>query len=351
MKKLTTLGLLCSSTLQASEWVNFIRQTQVDSGVIWDMPVAPTGNAPSMLTLENGGALFQLWTIEQSEVQDYLLDQRLVGTYLPAAEIRIETGDPYPHVHRTRADQPFKVHIGVSGLLQGIDFPAASKKVLLEQHLATRSGHDELIDAVAAVSGMPHSEGVLDVNGTHTLAFAASSLPSTDPTAAMGEEHFVVHALPDASMPQTQIATNHVQIWPVASGTIHGLAAEDVIRNDAPKITLELQDLYPSSTTYLQLYRGAAQLGTQGTTIDGSVLVLDRDRTVDRTLTIAEWSDLLEADGKHTLEIVTITPFGTERLSFVEFMVDRELHVNAHLGSIEVQLPANEAEEDSSPRN
>lgn len=335
MKTIAILALTFPAAVQATEWVNFIRQTQVDSGVIWDMPVAPQGSSPSLLTLEDGGALFQLWTINQTEVQDYLLDQRLVGTYLPGAEIRIETGDPYPHVHRTRADQPFTVHVDVSGLLSGPNLPTASQKVLLEHHLATRPGRRAVIDPVLAISGTPHSQGLLESNGTHTLTFSASSLPSTDPTAAMGEEHFVVHALPDATIPQTQVATNFLQIWPVASGLIQGIAPGDVIRNAVPDLTLSLRDLYPSSTTYLQLYKGHSTLGTEGQTIDGSVLVIDRDRTVNRTLVIKDWSELIQDDGVHTLELVTITPFGTERLSFVEFMVNRELQVNAHLGSIE----------------
>lgn len=350
MKTLTLLLGFAASTAQASDWVNFIRQTQVDSGVIWDMPVAPTGDSASRLSLEEGGALFQLWTIEQETTKDYLLDQRLVGTYLPSAEITIETGDPYPHVHRTRADQPFTVHIEVGGLLSGANLPEASQQVLLEHHLAAYNGGTSIIDPRIAVSGTPASQGLLRSNGVHSLNFQSSSLPASDPTRAVGEEHFVVHALPDASIPQTQIATNFVQIWPVARGAITGLSAGDVVRGKPPTITLDLRDLYPSSTTYLQIYRGSASLGTTGQTVEGSVLVLDQSSSADRVLPITEWGALIEEDGTHTLELVTITPFGTERLSYVEFMVDRELEVHAHLGSIETNNPASTNNPDNSPQ-
>lgn len=350
MKALPLLICLSTTTIHGAEWVNFIRQTQVDSGVIWDMPVAPNGNSPSRLSLEEGGALFQLWTIEQEQVTDYLLDQRLVGTYLPSAEIRIETSDPYPHIHRTRADQPFTVHIDVGGLLTGQNLPEASKQVLLEHHLAPYVGGSTTIDPSDAVGGTPASQGLLTSNGTHTLTFQVSGLPATDPTAAVGEEHFVVHALPDASIPQTQIATNYVQIWPVATGLIHGIAPGEVIRGNVPPITLNLEDLYPSSTTYLQIYRGSATLGTTGQTVDGSVLVLDQSKSADRILPVDDWGQLLEDDGTHTLELVTITPFGTERLSYIEFMVDRELEVHAQLGSFETNNPTSSGGSNNSPQ-
>ena len=91
MKALAFLTLISSTALQASEWVNFIRQTQVDSRVVWDMPVAPNGDSPSQLTIESGGALFQLWTIQQSEIQDYLLDQRLESS-LPGLDLLLDPG-------------------------------------------------------------------------------------------------------------------------------------------------------------------------------------------------------------------------------------------------------------------
>ena len=79
---------------QTANYVNFIRQNQQGAGVVWDMPVEADGPPPSALTLENGGALFQLWTIEQTAGKDYLLDQKLVGAYLPTADIKMTTLDP-----------------------------------------------------------------------------------------------------------------------------------------------------------------------------------------------------------------------------------------------------------------
>ncbi len=56
--------LLAQGFAQTTTYQNFVRQTQQGSNVVWDMQgVAATGSAPSVLLMENGGSLFQLWTI------------------------------------------------------------------------------------------------------------------------------------------------------------------------------------------------------------------------------------------------------------------------------------------------
>ncbi|MGB6220237.1 hypothetical protein [Haloferula sp.] len=328
-------ALITAPAFAGDNWVNFIRQNQVKSGVVWDMPVDPEGQSPSALVLEENGALFQLWTIQQSNFKDYLLDQKVVGTYLPSAQIRITTADPYPHVHRTRADQPFTVEIEVSGLLGGAGVPDAAKRVLTEHHLAPYTPGQSSIDPRIATGGTPSSSGFITSNGTTVLNFTSSSLPAGDPTMALGEEHFVVHSLPDLDAPQTQIASNFVQVWPVASASIEGLQPGETVRFSAPPLQLHLHDLYPSSTTYLQIYPGAPQLGVTGRKIDGSILVIDQDTKEDRILAITDWEGAFESEGEYTMEIITETPFGPERLTYLSFQVDRVLAVNAQIGDYE----------------
>jgi len=335
MKALPLLALLSlPAAADPAGWVNFLRQQQVDSGLVWDRPVAATGQSPSALALQDGGALFQLWTLRENDAAEFLLDQKLVGAYLPAASIRITTGDPYPHVPRTRADQPFQVAIEVEGLLSGPNLPLAATRVLLEHHLAPYPAGANSIDARVATGGTPHGSGTINQNGPATLDIPSSSLPAADPTKALGEEHFVIHALADGSLPQSQLAAAHVQIWPVAEGRIVGLAPGGVVRHSVPAIEMHLDDLYPSSTTYLQIYPGAPRLGTDGVRVDGSVLVLDQDHGADRILRLDNWGGVLTEDGEHTMEIITVTPFGVERLTHLSFEVDRELAVNGHLGTI-----------------
>jgi hypothetical protein len=337
MKAFTLLAILLASPAHAAgdEFMNFVLQTQQTTGVVWSMPVAPQGEAPSRLSLEPGGALFQLWTIEQASAKDYLLDQKLVGAYLPSAAISIATLDPYSTIPRTRADQPFTVTVNVSGLLSGTGLPDAATRVLLEHHLAPYASGQSSVAAAQAISGSPESSASLSNNGNTVLVFPATSLKVADPTRARGEEHFVVHALGDGSAAQTQLAGAFVQIWPVASGTIAGVEQGDRIRYNAPQLTVTLTDLYPRSNTWLQVYPGTERLDTQGTPLEGSVLVLDQDRGDSRLLTVSDYDTVLPEDGTYTLELLTETPFGIDRLDHVTFVVDRKLEIRAQLGGIE----------------
>jgi hypothetical protein len=336
MKTYLLLGaLLCSHVHAAGEgYVNFVRQTQQSTGVVWSMTVTPEGTAASQGLLESGGSLFQLWTIKQDTGAEYLLDQKLVGAYMPSASITIQTLDPYTLRPRTRADKPFTVTVNVAGLVSGTNIQDAAKRVLLEQHVKNYSGNVTSFTPAQATSGTPRASASIYTNGATVLNFAASSLTAADPTTVGGEEHFVVHALADGAFTQSQIASANVQVWPVASASIAGLKDGDRVRSKAPQLTVVMNDLYPRSSTYLQAYKG-----TVGTTVDPILIAgvgkeLDQSTSLSDTHTVSDYDYVFPEDGQYTIELLTETPFGTERLDHVTFTVDRELKINGLLGGI-----------------
>ena len=86
--------LLLASFAQSADYTNLVRQIQqAKTNVSWDMPVAPTGTGPAALLVEEGGSLFQLWTISTQTAAEFLLDQKLVGAYLPKGNITIHALD------------------------------------------------------------------------------------------------------------------------------------------------------------------------------------------------------------------------------------------------------------------
>ena len=331
MKKIIPFLLLIGSGLanaQSGAYVNLIRQYQQGNGVVWDMPAATAGTSPSALALETGGALFQLWTIEQAAAKDYLLDQKLVGAYLPAADIKVTTLDPYARIHRTRVDQPFVVEINVSGLLTGLDLPLAASSVLLERHLGSYQADQSALAPSLVTAGVPASSAYLTTNGKTVLRFESSSLKAADPTKASGEEHFVIHALSDGTTTQTQIASGFVQVWPVASGAIKGIATGDQLRFQMPKVELLLNDLYPRSDTYLMLYEGAQINGAEGAIMNA--FPMDRETSESHVIAVSNLNSRITKNGTYTLALVSETVFGRELLCDpVTFTVNRTLHVNA----------------------
>lgn len=332
--KLLSLFLILSAShgfAETTTYKNIVRQVQQHSGVVWDMQdVTPQGAAPSALLHESGGSLFQLWTIDQTKAKDYLLDQKLVSAYLPKADIKITTLDPYSLVPRTRIDQPFSVEIEVADLLTGVGLPDAATKVLLEQHIQSYAAGQISLDHTQVEASTPTSSAYISENGKTVLKFAASSLKAADPTKAIGEEHFIIHALADATTTQTQIASAHVQVWPVASGEILGITEEQELRFDIPKVQLNLNDLYPRSDTYLMLYEGTAVNGVQGVIV--KAFPVDRDRTVSQILEVSDLATQITKNGTYTLALISETVFGNELLCPpITFSVERTITIHAML--------------------
>lgn len=329
---------------QTATYTNYIRQYQTPSNVIWDCSaaVAASGSQPSDLAINPGGARFDLWTVKDTPFTEYLLNTCYVGTYVPLASVVIRSEDPYPTIRRTRADRPFYVDITVEGLLLGATDPEAAKKVKLLRHVQSYGvgGTGVAIDRTQAILLSPQVE--ITTTGMQTLTYAVNSVPGADRAKVRGEERFSVFSIPDIrpptyNVPEIQISSQFIQIWPVADGTITGIASGQQIRYALPQVTLTYNDLYPSSTTYAQVYKGNPQLGVTGTIVPGSQLVVNDSLPQNKTLTLkdSDYSSVFDADGRWTMELLTSTPFGIDRLAYVFFDLDRTMKVNGTFTTIE----------------
>jgi hypothetical protein len=337
------LGMAGSLTAaEVAVYTNFIRQVQLPSGVQWDATVAAAGTQLSSLAIDPGGARFDLWTVLSTPLTNYLLDTAYVGTYVPQATVLVRSEDPYAIIPRTRADRPFYVDITVSGLLSGATDPVASKSVKLLRHVQSYGvgGTGIGIDRTQATL---FSQASLATNGSQTLTYALTSVPGADRSKVRGEERFSIFSLQDTrvegtityNVPETQICSQFIQIWPVADASVSGVAQNQVFRFAMPQLTLTYNDLYPSSTTYAQVYKGEPVLGKTGSVVPGSSLVINDSVPVSRILTLNNYDSVFTSDGRWTMEIVTSTPFGIDRLSYVSFDVDRTIELNGTFTTIE----------------
>jgi hypothetical protein len=317
-------------------YTNFVRQVQLPTGVLWDASVAPSGEQLASLAINPGGARFELWTIKSDPLTVYLLDTRYVGTYVPMADVNIRTEDPYTYtgIPRTRADRPFIVDVSTSGLLSGNDVPDSSKSVKLLRHVQSygNGGTGEGINRTQAT--LLHQVSLVN-NAVHRLSYTVNSIPNGDRTKVRGEERFSVFSLQDYQAHESQLASKFLQIWPIADGSISGMAQNALIKYRLPPLTITLNDLYPDSRTYAQVYQGDPVLGTTGTVIPGSGLVIYHSIPQNRVLDIRDWDDVITSDGKWTIEILTATPFGIDRLTYLSFNVDRTISLNGTFTTIE----------------
>lgn len=331
---LAAIGAPSALVASSENFTNFVRQYQQGTGVYWDMQnVAASGSSTSLHSLEEGGALFQLWTIEKSTARDYLLDQKVVGAYMPKADVKVVTKDPYEKIPRTRIDQPFSVHVTVGDLLPaGSNLPQAASSVLAEHHLAPYPKGQNSVTTAAAVSGTPVASGYITTNGISTFDIDRSMLKDNAGNQAVGEEHFVVHALSDGSFNQTQIASGYVQIWPMATGTINGISDGERITFHPPALTLMLEDLYPGSYTYMRVKDIHSDY--EAVFEQSQYVLSDEPKDTGKLITISDYGKMFPKDGTYRLDLVTVTPFGTDLLSTLTLVVDRTLQVRAMQANI-----------------
>jgi hypothetical protein len=332
--RLIGLTGLLSAAASAQTYTNFIRQVQLGTAVQRDASVDYKGTQDSVLGVPINGSRFELWTVRASPLTSYLLDNKFVGAYIPSAAIAIRTEDPYKLIPRTRADRPFSVDVTISGLKNGAAFPTYSKSVTLLRHVQSYGANGTGANVNRSQATL-FSQASIETNGTQTLNYQVTSIPGADRTAIRGEERFSVFSLEDTNshIPASQLASQYVQIWPVARGNVQGITTGQKLRFSTPQLTMTATDLYPTSRVYAQIYKGPAALGTSATIIPGSAAIVNDAVPQERVILVSDYDALMTSDGQWTIELVTATPFGTDRLASVTFSIDRMIRVNGNLNT------------------
>jgi hypothetical protein len=327
------------ASAQSSAYTNFIRQVQFPGGISYDASVAASGSDSSQLAIDPGGARFELWTVHSTTLERYLLSSTYVSSYIPVATVVIRSEDNTAAIPRTRADRPFWVDATISGLLpSGDGVPEAATKVKFLRHVQSYGvgGTGIGIDRTQATL---LSQTEIKQNGTQNLTFQITSVPGADRAKVRGEERFSVFSEEDSrdtyKVPESQIASQYIQVWPIADGSITGISQGQFIRYQLPQVTLTVNDLYPNSTTYAQVYKGTAQLGTIGRIVPGSAVTIKDSIPQNKVMVLDKYDEVFDSDGLWTMELLTVTPFGTDRLSYVTFNLDRTMKVNGTFVTIE----------------
>lgn len=330
---ISAILMALSPSLWADEddYVNFIRQIHPHSGLEWDIGIPGEGSQISPTGVSEKGDLFELWSVHSESITQYLLDEQYVTSYTPNATIEIITADPYTAVRRTRCDQPFQVRFTVTGLLEPTDpsYAEAPEAAKIVDYMHAMFGYADGEFAVGASSeGIVVEEGTMNGNATATVTFPVTNLTGPDLTKLSGEEVFSASALADYGVDATVLDSQKLQIWPVATGSLSGFSATGYYEI-VPSVTIVLEDLYPSSTTYLRVYAGEPSSNPTGAqAISDSYVVIEDSIPQDRTLVLKDLDKYLNKEGAHTLELLHETPFGTDLLDSQTIQVDRTVEFN-----------------------
>ncbi len=332
----------------------WVRQTDLGTGQIYDTPIVGSGGAyTAPLTVGEAGAAFELFargTAWDSNI--YLLDTKIVGTYNPQALITIISEDDYVRgdpagstfVKRTRADRPFTVNIQLQGLVNGSSNTAERYVYLGVQG----KNYDP-----ATYSSLNQPQYLIEEsnleNGIYTLGPLYHQLTSPTVSSGNGEQSFTIVRYASYNVPDTIIAQPKIEVWPVASANVSAIKVGQVFIDRIPSLVVTLENLYPDSRTYLQVYKGNQALGTPGKLVNGTEVRFGQFYNPDQTnistnvpqsltVTVDDLSNYASDDGTYTLEVITHTPFfgrAAERLYHVTFEVDRVITSRGQLSTLE----------------
>ena len=376
--------LLTANSLAApipADYTSFFRQIPQPNGVAIQVDLdtttaqvspgtAASGPALSPLPLGVGGAKYVLFSAGKSAPYiTYELSTAYVGVTVPQAAVVIDTEDPYGKVvpavsydnptfatatiktlpvnvastvRRTRIDRPFKVYVTTAGLSGLASAPDSQKRVDFRRQVLSygSSNTGEGVNRSLATYA-PASPAQFLSNAVQCTTFSASVIPGSPRTSVRGEETFAVWTLKDTQIPAYQIepnmlASQRVEIWPITTGSASGITEGQKLRFAVPKVTYQYVDTYPLSNTYAQVYKGDKRLNVQGQIVPGSSKLNTTTHSESYlTTTGVDFDALFTSDGVWTMEILTDSCFGIERLGAISFTVDREIRVNGNFTTIE----------------
>lgn len=352
---MTVAWLPQASAQSAADTQAWVRQTDLATGLVYDMPVAGTGtsNYIAPLPVPESGGRFELFAKGTAwDTNIYLLDTELIYAYSPTAAMTIASEDTYVrgdeatgnYVKRTRADRPYSVSIQIAGLVPGSSVPAESSVYFGVK------GRNFGMQSYTAVDTSQYTIHEYSLgNGSVSLGPLYHELTENAVSYACGEQSFQFVRYASDGVPDTIIAEPKLEIWPIATATVSEITEGQVFTDRIPPIPVTWKHLYPDSKTYAQIYPGPAVLGTNGTVIESTVrrygrhynpASTDEPTNVpqDVSFSIQDLSQLAAADGKYTLEVITETPFfgrTPERLFVVTFEVDRVISSRGQLSTTE----------------
>lgn len=171
-------------------------------------------------------------------------------------------------------------------------------------------------------------------NGTRRHTYSSGNIPGGDAHSDAGVETFKLYALADEFVAKTKLAEAQVQVWPLSKASFVGIEPGESY-GILPEVKVELTGLYPTSKTWVQVYQGAEKLGTEGKKLTQSTIEVDDDVPRATNLVFRDLDASLSSDGLWTLEVLTETPFGIERLSHTTIEVGRAMELRGRFNTVE----------------
>ena len=341
-------------------WIRQIQTEQIEDGttveVVQDVYIDSEGVGLSQLGIPEGGAIFQLWTMDSISGSSWLLDTDVVGSGRPQANIYIDSVDSHAGIARTRVDIPFSVaidYLNIQESGEGVD--EALTKVrsyhYAEGYESEGSEESEESEAVAVgvqavglrtfgaatskevavalaanqnANPQSNNEVIARLFGSDADSFLVSVgydrivmenireeyndkftqiLPQEgqDVLKIKGVENYVVEMVTGVD-DEIVLSNEKIEVYSVPDGAISGFNGEE-IKVLPEEVNLTVNDAYPGSKIILRLTVSTPLAGGGGDTYgEGHDIELvhkniSPDDSADVDITFSEWEIIAEEYG------------------------------------------------------
>ena len=297
MKPLLILatGLATAGSCFSQVWTTQIRQLIGGPQGVEMGPATVDADGKGNLTslpLPADGATYQLVVLADNVAKTVV--NKSIGAYQISAKVVLGTRDTTftkfgsngtTTLARTRVDWPYTVTYTANGLLVGAAATVedAAKKISAQHTVRTFPvGTFIGTDALAWTA---KSTTNLTQNGQYTpIQFDVSNITATNLSTAAGEERFILNSLAGFQSPAGELANARLQVWPIATAAISGVTDGETYPT-LPNVTVQMQNLYPDSRTYVVVYKGSpaqaeSVLASGNYTIAPSASVLVNDQAI-----------------------------------------------------------------------
>ena len=169
-----------------------------------------------------------------------------------------------------------------------------------------------------------------------TVSFLNTNIRTEDDTLAhkaKGEETFTVELFTDIES-ERLVDTKSIDIFPVPSGKIEGLVADEVLNTLPSSVNFTVNDAYPGSEIYLEVVYFTNTPQEEIVRVEDTHRNIPLDSSTDSIQTINNFSNYNpQEDTSVVTRWVSKSIFGLEILDEVVNSIDRTLQVRGSINS------------------
>jgi len=349
------VGLFWSAASVAQAGGDFITQIPVIDGEQqpgYHMELhADNGEMISPHVMEGGegdSALFQLWgaQMDGDSVAYKKLDEGIVGVLMPNVRINVETVETKAGLHnvlRTRVDVPFRVTVDVRNIPHHASENASddARRVIFyhsgqgydlqnRRSYSPPAGQEDVWTLFYDTEFTNNLEHVYEPDPRMTMLDTLFP-PTVHPAAIMGRERFIATTRPVGNNVAMELAKETIEIWPMASGGLEGIAAHSTIYEIPHNVTASVKNAYP----WCEIFYSVWDVNTGDLYRFPDSILLRENVPQDLTMELGAWMrQNITEDGDYVVLVEADTPFDVENLELlveVPFTYRRTVEVRGNI--------------------